>query len=123
MLLCFGETKKVARRNYLRAIRIGIDPDAPEIESSWHPFDRIKDDPLETDANAIHVDVLGRSTDLERPTLEADEFVRRVCELADFDFEYLRRGHGIATRPKNDESSPLSVWKDGVRKERGSLRY
>ena len=37
MLLCFGETKKAARRNYLRAIRIGIDPDAPEIESAWHP--------------------------------------------------------------------------------------
>ena len=89
MLLCFGETKKVARRNYLRAIRIGIDPDAPEIESSWHPFDGFKDDPLETDANAIHVDVLGRSTDLERPALKADEFVRRVCELADFDFEVL----------------------------------
>ena len=90
MLLCFGETKEVARRNYLRAIRIGIDPDALEIESSWHPFDRIKkDDPLETDANAIHVDLLGRSTDLERPTLEADEFVRRLCELAGFDFEVL----------------------------------
>jgi len=89
MLLCFGESKKVARRNYLRAIRIGIDPDAPEIESSWHPFDRIKDDPLDIGANAIHVDVLGRSTDLERPTLEAEEFVRRVCELADFDFEVL----------------------------------
>ena len=89
MLLCFGETKKVARRNYLRAIRIGIDPDAPEIESSWHPFDRIKDEPLEVDANVVHVDILGRSTDLERPTLEAEEFIRRVCELADFDFEYL----------------------------------
>ena len=89
MLLRFGETKKVARRNYLRAIRIGIDPDAPEIESSWHPFDRFKDDPLETDANAIHVDVMGRSTDLERPALKADEFVRRVCELADFNFEVL----------------------------------
>ena len=89
MLLCFGETKKVARRNYLRAIRIGMDPDAPEIESSWHPFDRVRDNPLEADATAIHVDVLGRSTDLERPTLEACEFVRRVCELADFDFEVL----------------------------------
>ena len=89
MLLCFGETKKVARRNYLRAIRIGVDPDAPEIESSWHPFDRIMDDLLETDANAIHVDLLGRSTDLERPTLDAGEFVRRVCYLADFDFEVL----------------------------------
>jgi putative transposase len=89
MLLCFGETKKVARRNYLRAIRIGLDPDAPEIESSWHPFDRIKDEPLEIDANAIHVDILGQSTDLERPTLEAGEFVRRVCELAEFDFGVL----------------------------------
>ena len=89
MLLCFGETKKAARRSYLRSIRIGIDPDAPEIESSWHPFERVKDDPLELNVTAIHVDALGRSTDLERPILDAEEFIRRVCELADFDVEYL----------------------------------
>jgi len=45
MLLCFGTTQKAARRSYLRAIRTGIDPDAPEIEPTWHPFDRKKDQP------------------------------------------------------------------------------
>jgi hypothetical protein len=57
---------------------------ANQIESSWHSFDRINDEPLEIDPNAVHVDVLGRSTDIEQPTLEAEEFNRRVCELADF---------------------------------------
>ena len=89
MLRCFGETKKAARRSYLRAIRFGVDPDAPEIESSWHPFDLVKDEPLELNSNAPHIDLLGRSTDLDRPTLEAGEFIRRVCELADFDVEHL----------------------------------
>lgn len=70
-LLCFGETKKAARRSYLRAIRFGIDPESPETGLSWHPFDPVKDQPLEVDRNSLHVDVLGRSTDLERPILEA----------------------------------------------------
>jgi REP element-mobilizing transposase RayT len=89
MLLCFGETSKAARHSYLRAIRIGVDPDAPDVESIWHPFDDKKDTPFQVNADARHVDVLGRSTDLERPTLEADEFIKQVCELAGLDFEYL----------------------------------
>lgn len=89
MLLCFGETQKAARQSYLRAIRIGVDPNAPEIESTWHPFNYTKDTPLQVNADAFFVDVLGRSTDLERPTLEADEFIKQVCKLAGFDFEHL----------------------------------
>jgi len=89
MLLCFGTTQKAARRSYLRAIRTGVDPDAPGIEPTWHPFDLKKDQPLKVDTDSPHVDVLGRSTDLERPTLEAEEFIQRVCLLAGFDSEHL----------------------------------
>ena len=89
MLVCFGETSKAARKNYLRAIRIGVDPDAPEIESTWHPFDFSNDAPLQVNADALHVDVLGRSTDLERPTLKAEDFITKVCELAGVDFGHL----------------------------------
>jgi hypothetical protein len=39
--------------------------------------------------DAPHVDVLGRSTGLERPTLEADEFIKQVCKFAGFDFGHL----------------------------------
>jgi len=89
MLLCFGETKKAARRSYLGAIRAGMDPDAVELESSWHPFELANDEPLEVDAGTIHVDVQGRTTDLERASLDAPQFVRRACELAGFDVEHL----------------------------------
>ncbi len=99
MLLCFGETRKAARRSYLRAIRIGSDPDAPETEATWHPFPFTKDTPLQANADALHVDVLGRSTDLERPTLEAAEFIRQVCELADYDFEH------IASRARDSDTA------------------
>jgi REP element-mobilizing transposase RayT len=114
MLLCFGETKKDARRNYLRAIRIGIDADAPEVESSWHPFERVKDDPLEVNVNAIHVDVLGRSTDLERPTLEGEEFIRQICELADFDVEHLAsraRDRGTAAKRRLVVTLGVERWR------------
>jgi len=87
---CFASVKR--RRSPVETTCARFESEStrkPEIESSWHPLDRIKDDPLETDATAIHVDLLGRSTDLERPALEAGEFVRRVCELADFGFEVL----------------------------------
>ena len=42
-----------------------------------------------TDTDAVHVDFLGRSTDVERPSMEANDFLRRVCELAEIDFEKL----------------------------------
>ena len=40
-------------------------------------------------ADTIHVDLQGRTTDLERPRLEADDFINRVCELAGFDPDQL----------------------------------
>jgi len=99
MLLCFGETQKAARRSYLRAIRIGSNPDAPDTEATWHPFHIAKDSPLQANADAHHVDVLGRTTDLERPTLEAAEFIRQVCELAGYDFEH------IASRARDSDTA------------------
>ena len=89
MLLCFGETKKAARRSYLRAVRTGMDPDAVEAESSWHPFESSKDQPLDLDGGTIHVDAQGRTTDIERPSLDASDFVRTACDSAGFDAEHL----------------------------------
>ena len=70
-------------------MRIGVDPDASELKSTWHPFGNERDAPLRANTDAIHVDLQGRTTDLERPRLEANEFIRRVCELAGFDFDQL----------------------------------
>ena len=101
MLLCFGTTKKAARRNYLGAIRAGIDPDSAEIDSPWHLFDSPKDVPLEVDADSPYLDVLGRSTDLERPTLEAARFVKLVCEIAELD------PNRLASRARDRETAAM----------------
>jgi len=89
MLLCFGTTQKAARKSYLAAVRAGVDPDFPEIDFPWHPFDFPNDIPLEVDAGSEYVDALGRSTGLERPALEAAQFIKLVCEIAKFDQDQL----------------------------------
>ena len=89
MLLCFGSTKDVARRAYLGAIRAGIDPEADEGRLSWHALRSSKDEPLEIDTASPKVSFLGRSTDLNRPTLEARNFVRLVCNLMGVNVEHL----------------------------------
>jgi len=113
MLLCFGETQKAARRSYLRAMRIGVDPDAPELKPTWHPFGNESDAPLRGNANAIHVDLQGRTTDLERPSLEANEFIRRVCDLAGYDLDQLAsraRDHNTANARKVVATLGVERW-------------
>jgi len=74
---------------------MGIDSDAPEIEPTWHPFDLKKDQSLKVDTDSPHVDVLGRSTDLERPTLEAEEFATKLDKLdTELSASLTRNHHG-----------------------------
>jgi len=80
-LLCFGESKKEARRSYLQAIRAGKEPEDREKKLMWHPFKGEGDKPLEVGLTSPRVDFLGRTTDLERPTLDPAVFVETVCSL------------------------------------------
>jgi REP element-mobilizing transposase RayT len=85
-LLCFGSGKKEARRSYLSAIRGGADWEEEPGRLAWHPFAREREDqPLEVDGTSTKVDFLGRSTGLERPTLEPTDFVETVCDLLEVD--------------------------------------
>ena len=83
MLLCFGTTKRAARRSYLAAIRAGTELGAEDIERPLQPF--INDPELELTAKPAPVDELGRSVDLERPRIDAERFVAAVCEIGEFD--------------------------------------
>ena len=86
-MLCFGPTKKEARRAYLSAIRAGRNLEDDESGTSWHPFAFASDEALQTDANSPRVDFLGRTTDLERPSLNSAVFVGLVCGLLEIDPE------------------------------------
>lgn len=89
MLLCFGMTKKEARRAYLAAVRAGVASDEESIRLHWHPFASIPDEPLEIDGTKPTIDFLGRSTDLERPALDAGVFVELVCAILKVDVAHL----------------------------------
>jgi hypothetical protein len=84
-LLCFGLAKREARRSYLSAIRTGRGAEEDGVRVGWHPFKIGNDEPLAIDDSSPKVDYLGRTTDLERPTLDARVYVETVCELLGVD--------------------------------------
>ncbi len=85
-MLCFGSSQKEARRSYLSAIRTGIDLEDAGERLSWHPLSSFeKDQEIEVDQTAPRIDILGRSTDLERPGLDPAVYVETVCGLLGVD--------------------------------------
>jgi REP element-mobilizing transposase RayT len=84
-LLCFGSSKMDARRSYLSAIRVGVKPADVEDRMAWHPFRSVNDDAIKVDRASPKIDFLGRSTDLERPTLDPVVFLNAACDLLDID--------------------------------------
>lgn len=88
-LLCFGTTRKEARRSYLSAIRAGVSGDEEKIPWRWHPFTASRDGELEIDKARPAIDIQGRSTDLERPNLEPRVFVELACKALDVDLDHV----------------------------------
>jgi putative transposase len=82
-LLCFGDTARTARRAYLSAVRVGCkavgDPGGAVADGLrslvW------RDRELKQKPDQEYVDILGRSTGLERPMMPTEHFVQEVCRL------------------------------------------
>jgi REP element-mobilizing transposase RayT len=113
-MLCFGSTKKEARRSYLSAIRAGMEPDENGVGLSWHPFRSEKDDPLQTDRLSPKIDFLGRSTDLERPTLDPVVYLETVCNLLEIDMAIVSsrvRDRGTAAARKLIVTLGVERWR------------
>jgi len=89
MLLCFGSSRKPARRAYLSAIRAGIEGDGDDLVTSWHPLTAGGESALAINADSPHTDFLGRSTDVERPILQAGRFLELVSSIAGLDKDRL----------------------------------
>ena len=77
-LLSFGDTTKTARRTYLKRLNAALaDEERSDVSERlpwWKPERELK-----PATGRAHVDVLGRSTGLERRPLEAGEFVELAC--------------------------------------------
>jgi hypothetical protein len=113
-LLCFGSTKKEARRSYLSAIRAGVAPDEERSRLTWHPFAPSRDDALEINTTGPTIDFLGRSTDLERPALQSKVFVELACSILDVDMAHVcsrRRDRPTATIRRLIVTLGVERWK------------
>ena len=99
-LICFGDTVRQARQAYRRKMRTALGEDT-DTESSVHGFRLmdICDRSLEGRGGAF-VDEQGRSTGLERPRLEAADFLTIACESLETEMEFLASTRRDQTRAK-----------------------
>ena len=87
-LLCFGPTLKPARRSYSAALKHAMKDDGSTEEAGGLPW-WTRDRELDLDEGRSFVDVLGRSTGLERPSLESGEFIKMACEILNVEVDQL----------------------------------
>ena len=94
LLLVFGETRRDARRSYLESIRAATGE--PWVKGSpgelpWWRFGRPREkdqsEELRIGASTPFIDELGRSAALERPRVNAEDFVERVLGFLGVDLE------------------------------------
>jgi len=87
-LISFGPTLKQARKIYNQRIRSGLDEDAPNEFEGLFSFVGPRDRDLSA-PEPIHIDVLGRSTGLERPPLTAEQYLEAACSTVGVEAERL----------------------------------
>ena len=83
-LMVFGETTKAARRSYASDLKQAMKEDGLGDSVDALPWWK-RDRQLEVDPDLPYVDVLGRSTGLERKSLRADQFIALACECLGVD--------------------------------------
>jgi len=114
-LIGFGGTLKKARRHYSARMRAGLeDESSGELPGKWRwptPPDRDL-----VALEPIHVDELGRSTGLERPDLDAQQYLLAACSILDVEFERL------ASHRRDSETAALRKLVTAVGIERWGQR-
>jgi putative transposase len=104
VLVLFGKTRRSARQAYVRAIKGAVvEPWVGEAPGKlpWWRLGRPKageDEAPEADATVAFIDVLGRSTGLERPPVDAPEFLDEGAAFLGIRMEDLagrRRAPGV----------------------------
>lgn len=114
-LILFGKTLRTARKVYVGLLKAageaGWSEDLYEDLPWWRRSER-KLKPKDVE----YVDALGRSTGLERPDIEAGEFVRRVCDLMGVDLETVAgRGRDSVTAASRRTIATLGIERWGQR--------
>jgi REP element-mobilizing transposase RayT len=114
-LIGYGHTLRKARRCYVTRMKAELEEDAfdgsPTRQSLFAPTDRNLEAPT-----GVFVDELGRSTGLERPTLEADQFLNAACSILGVEIERL------ASRRRDSETASIRQLAAAVGIERWGQR-
>ena len=116
-LLVFGETRRSARHNYLRAMEAALAEDGRDCELQSAPW-WSRESELKVREDAAHVDILGRSTGLERVSVEPVEYVKLCAELLDIpltDLQSRRRGESLTRALELVATLGLQRWRQGAR--------
>ncbi len=96
VLMMFGDSRRAARRAYLRSLNTtdftGWVGEEPHKLPWWRT---VEDDAVSPRSGGIYVDYQGRSTAPERPRLTVEEYLDRACGVLSVDLDELasrRRG-------------------------------
>ena len=114
-LLAFGETRRSARYNYLKAMEAGLAEDGRDCElrsALWWT----REAELRAREDVAFVDCLGRSTGLERPSIEPADFLRLCAELLEIpltDLQSRRRGDALTRARELVATLGLQRWRQG----------
>jgi len=114
-LIGFGRTLKQARRQYLARVRAGIGENSSSGPEVNFGFLLQPDRDLEA-SEVIYVHELGRSTGLERPTLDANQYLAAACSILNVEFERL------SSRRRDQETAALRKLVAAVGVERWGQR-
>jgi len=114
-LIGFGDTLRKGRRHYVIRVRAGLEEDPVGRPSLGLGLLSRADRNLEAN-EAVFVDELGRSTGLERPTLDADQYLKAACTILDVEIERL------ASRRRDSETAAIRQLVAAVGIERWGQR-
>ena len=114
-LIGFGDTLRKARRHCVNRVRAGLEED-PVVESPWG-LSLISPPDRDLEAHGVvYVDELGRSTGLERPALDADQYLNAACVILGVAVERL------ASRRRDSETAAMRQLVAAVGIERWGQR-
>ncbi len=117
VLMMYGDTRRMAKREYLKSLNTMGATDWVGEEPSKFPWRRaVDDEPVSPREGGVYVDYLGRSTAPERPRLSVEDFLGRACEALGADVnELASRRRDPRLREQRELVAVLGVEKYGQR--------
>lgn len=116
-LLAFGQNRQTARRRYVKAMEAALLEDEEDIKLVT-PSGLSRDAELVPRQDVAGIDLLGRSTGLERPSIGSVDFLRLCAEALETSLTELqgrRRGERLTRARELVATLGLQRWRQGAK--------